>query len=77
MRPVLIINHGVASDQHDEAVSIDVSESGAAFETEANLKLASLVELVFDVNEETEYRCYARLLYRFGPRYGAYFTKLD
>jgi len=77
MMPLLIINHAVTGDQCNEGVSIDISESGVAFETEANLSSGNLVELVFDVNEESEYRRYARLHYRFGSRYGAYFTKLD
>jgi PilZ domain len=75
--PVLIIHHSAAGEQRNEAISIDISESGVAFETEANLNSGNLVELVFDANEESEYRRYARLLYRFGLRYGAYFTKLD
>ena len=75
--PVLIINHAAVDDQFVEGVSIDISESGVAFETEADLNSGNLVELVFDVSEETEYHRYARLLYRFGPRYGAYFTKPD
>ena len=79
MMPVLIINHSATGEQFDaeEGVSIDISKSGVAFETEADLNSGNLVELVFDVNEETEYHRYARLLYRFGPRYGAYFTKPD
>lgn len=75
--PVLVITHGVTGDQYDEGISIDMSESGVAFETEANLTLGNLIDLVFEVNEGTSYRRYARLLYRIGPRYGAYFTKLD
>jgi hypothetical protein len=75
--PLLIINHAVTGDLCDQGVSVDVSESGVAFETEANLSSWNLVELVFDANEESEYRRYARLIYRCGPRYGAYFTKLD
>ena len=79
MMPVLIINHSTTGEQFDEneGVSIDISESGVAFETEADLNSGHLIELVFDVNEESEYRSYARLRYRFGQRYGAYFTKLD
>ena len=79
MMPVLIINHSATGEQFDaeEGVSIDISKSGVAFETEANLSSGNLVELVFDVNEESKYSRYARLLYRFGSRYGAYFTKPD
>jgi hypothetical protein len=75
--PVLIITYGVTGEHYDEGVSINVSDSGVAFETEADLSSGSLVHVVFGVDQETEYRRYARLLYRFGPRYGAYFTKLD
>jgi hypothetical protein len=77
MMPLLIINYAVTGVQCNEGVSVDVSDSGVAFETEADLNPGNLIELVFDVNGETEYRRYARLLYRFGLRYGAYFTKLD
>jgi len=72
--PVRIISHSMAGHKSNQGMCIDISETGVAFVTEADLSLTDVVELVFEVNGETEFRCYALLLYRFGPRYGASFT---
>src|SRR3974390_3947979 len=62
--PVLIVSHGATEDQYAEGLSIDLSESGVAFEAEADLTPGDLVDLVFEVNADTVYRRFARILYR-------------
>jgi len=51
----------------------DISLDGVAFETKAKLFLQNTVELVFEIKDK-EFRRPARLLYRVGQRYGAYFV---
>ena len=75
--PLLIIRHGAAGEHYAEGQSIDLSECGVGFEAEGDLIPGEVVDLIFEVNEDTTYRRYARILYRHGPRYGAYFTKCD
>lgn len=75
--PVLIITYGCTEGNYVEGLSINISDSGIAFETDADLSLGSLVQVAFQVNQGIEYPRYARLLYRVGPRYGAYFARLD
>lgn len=60
---------------HCDAFCLDISEAGVAFVTEANLNLQDLLELSFEINGKVEFRQYARLIYRCGPRYGAYFIQ--
>jgi PilZ domain len=72
--PLRIISHGMAGHKSDQGMCIDISETGVAFVTEADLNFTDVIELVFEANGQTELRCQALLLYRFGPRYGAYFT---
>jgi hypothetical protein len=75
--PVRIISHVALREKCEEGMCIDISETGVAFMTDADLNLADVVELVFELNGRRAFRRYARLLYRSGPRYGAYFTTFD
>lgn len=75
--PVRIVSNAALGETCVEGTCIDICESGAAFMTEADLSLTDVVELVFELNGRPAFRRYARLLYRIGPRYGAYFTDLD
>ena len=75
--PILILKDGVASDLQDLGMCIDLSESGVAFETEVDLKITDIVKLVFDTEVGHCWSRYARVLYRNGLRYGAYFMDCD
>jgi hypothetical protein len=74
---VRIISHAGRGEKCEEGMCIDISYAGVAFMTEADLNLTDVVELVFELNGRAALRRYARLLYRCGPRYGAYFTNCD
>jgi len=74
---VRIISHTALGEKCEEGVCIDISEAGVAFMTEADLNPIDVFELVFELNGRPAMRRYARLLYRCGPRYGAYFTNFD
>ena len=54
---------------------LDVSEIGVAFETAADLNVGDTVELEFSQNDQPPYVQQARLAYRLGLRYGAYFSE--
>ena len=71
---VQIISHGALGDRSYDGVCTDISQEGVAFETEGELFLQGMVELVFEINNK-ESRVSARLLYRVGQRYGAYLVK--
>ena len=74
---VRVVSHTALGEKCEEGMCIDISEGGIAFMTEAVLNLTDVVELVFELNGRPALRRYARLLYRCGPRYGAYFTNFD
>ena len=69
-----IVSHAAPREKREEGWCIDISETGVAFTTEADLDLTDVVELVFQLNGRPAFRRYARLLYRCGLRYGASFT---
>jgi PilZ domain-containing protein len=75
--PVRIISHAAHREKCEEGMCIDISETGVAFMSKADLSPADVVELVFEINGRRAFRRYARLLYRCGPRYGAQFTTFD
>jgi PilZ domain len=74
---VRIISHAAPRKKCEEGWCIDISETGVAFMTEADLDLTDVFELVFELKGQPALRRYARLLYRCGPRYGASFTNFD
>lgn len=71
--PLRILTYGPLVDKSAEATCSDLSEGGAAFDCEADLNVGDIVILEFRQKGETAYRCHARLAYRMGRRYGAYF----
>jgi len=71
--PLQIISHGVLDQKCVKGISLDISEDGVGFLTDADLDLTNIVELIFESKVQPAFRTYARLIYRFGPRYGAYF----
>ena len=72
---VQIISHGAFGDKSDDGMCTDISLEGVAFETNAQLFLQNMVELVFEIENDTVVRRSARLLYRVGQKYGAYFVR--
>ncbi len=52
----------------------DISDDGVTFEAVADLDLTEIVELEFLPKDQPVFRRRARLLYRFGCRYGAHFS---
>lgn len=71
--PLRILTYGVLVDKANEAVCTDLSEGGVAFDSESELNVGDIVILEFHQKGEAAYRCHARLAYRMGRRYGAYF----
>jgi len=71
--PLRVLSCGLLMERSDEAICTDLSESGVAFGTEAQLNVGDIVLLEFHQKGEAAYRCHARLAYRMGRKYGAYF----
>lgn len=71
--PVRVLSCGMLMEKSDEAICTDLSEGGVSIETTARLNVGEIVILEFQLKGETAYRCHARLTYRMGTRYGAYF----
>src|SRR5271157_3348666 len=72
---VQIISHGAFGDKSYDGMCTDISLDGVAFETEAKLFLQNMVDLVFEIENKIIFRESARLLYRVGQKYGAYFVR--
>jgi len=72
---VRIITHGRETQCH-EGFCIDISESGIAFLSEAEINMQDLLELTIS-SGAAQLHHYARLIYRVGPRYGANFIQAD
>jgi PilZ domain len=71
--PLRILSCGLLMERSDEAICTDLSEGGVAFDTAAQLNVGDIVLLEFRQKGEAAYRCHARLSYRMGRKYGAYF----
>ena len=71
--PVRVLSYGPLMEKTQEAVCVDLSEGGVALDTEAQLNVGEVVIIEFQLRGEAAYRCHARLTYRMGRRYGAYF----
>jgi hypothetical protein len=71
--PLRVLSCGLLMEKTDDAVCTDLSESGVAFDTGAQLTVGDIVVLEFHLKGEAPYRCHARLTYRMGRRYGGYF----
>jgi PilZ domain len=71
--PLRVLSYGPLAEKSSDAVCVDLSESGVAFESPAELPVGDIVILEFHLKGESPYRCHARLSYRLGRRYGGYF----
>jgi len=71
--PLRILTYGLLVDKSNDGTCTDLSEGGVAFDCEAGLNVGDIVILEFRQKGEAAYRCHARLAYRMGRRYGAYF----
>jgi hypothetical protein len=71
--PMRILTYGMLVDKATEGICTDLSEGGVAFDCESELNVGDVVILEFRQKSEATYRCHARLAYRLGRRYGAYF----
>lgn len=71
--PLRVLSYGPLMEKSSDALCTDLSEAGVGFETEAELNVGDVVILEFRMKGEASYRCHARLSYRMGRRYGAYF----
>lgn len=71
--PLRILSYGVLTDKADEGTCTDLGEGGVSFDSDGELNVGDIVTLEFRQKGETAYRCHARLAYRLGRRYGAYF----
>jgi len=72
--PIQIISHGTTTQNCAQGVCVDISLTGVAFSTDADLHLTDIIELIFEPKCQPTFRQYVRLLYRLGPRYGGYFV---
>ena len=75
--PLRIVSCGLLIEKSDQATCTDLGEGGVAFETEAELNVGEIVVLEFRQKGEATYRCHARLAYRMGTKYGAYFLGVE
>lgn len=71
--PLRVISCGFLTEKSDVGICTDLSEGGVSFDSEGELNIGDIVILEFCQKGETAYRCHARLAYRMGRRYGAYF----
>lgn len=71
--PLRILSCGLLAEKADVGTCTDLSEGGVSFDSDGELSVGEIVILEFRQKGETAYRCHARLAYRLGRRYGAYF----
>ncbi len=71
--PLRIVSCGILAEKIDAGICTDLSEGGVAFNCDSELNVGDIVLLEFQQKGESAYRCHARLAYRLGKRYGAYF----
>src|SRR5664280_1563926 len=72
--PVRITYQGLLTEVSQEGICTDISETGIGFETEASLYVGEVLYLEFPHQNAVPIRFQARLLYKMGNRYGAYFV---
>jgi hypothetical protein len=72
--PVRIIYQGSLGEVSEDGTCTDISEAGIAFEAQTDLYVGEIVELEFRHQDADLFRFPARLLYKMGNRYGAYFV---
>ena len=71
--PLRILSYGLVDEKPVTGTCTDLSEGGVSFECAGELNVGEVVVLEFLQKAEASYRCHARLAYRLGRRYGAYF----
>jgi len=71
--PLRILSCGFMTEKADVGTCTDLSEGGVSFDSDGELNVGDIIVLEFHQKGETAYRCHARLAYRLGRRYGAYF----
>ena len=71
--PLRIVSCGLLMQKVDAGTCTDLAEGGVSFNCDAELNVGDIVVLQFQQKGEAAYRCHARLAYRLGKRYGAYF----
>ncbi len=71
--PLRILSCGYLQEKSDIGTCTDLSEGGVSFDCAGELTVGEIVILEFQQKGEPAYRCNARLAYRLGRRYGAYF----
>ena len=71
--PLRILSCGLIGEKAEAGTCTDLSEGGVSFECAGELNIGEVVILEFRQKAEPSYRCHARLAYRLGRRYGAYF----
>jgi len=71
--PLRILTYGMLVDKANDGICTDLSEGGVSFDCPSELNVGDIVILEFHQKGEAAYRCHARLAYRMGRRYGAYF----
>jgi PilZ domain len=72
--PVRITYQGLRDEVSEDAICTDISETGIALETPADLYVGEIVDLEFRHPGADPVRVPVRLLYKIGNRYGAYFA---
>jgi|ERR1700733_1602181 hypothetical protein len=71
--PLRILSCGYLEEKSDAGICTDLSEGGVSFDCAGELNVGEIVVLEFKQKGEAAFRCNARLTYRLGRRYGAYF----
>jgi len=75
--PMKIIRHTPTGEKCDSGFCIDISLTGVAFLSEAELSVADIVQLVSGPEDQPALQRYASLRHRCGRRYGAHFISPD
>jgi hypothetical protein len=75
--PVRITYQGLRDEITEDGICIDISETGVALETPADLFVGEIVDLEFRYPGADPVRVPVRLLYKIGIRYGSYFVSPD
>ena len=75
--PIRIVSCGLLTERSDAATCTDLSEGGLSFDCDAELNVGEIVVVEFRQHGEPTYQCDARLMYRLGRRYGAYFLSSE
>jgi PilZ domain len=75
--PITVTYSGPRDEITQDGICTDLSESGIAFETPADLFVGEIVDVTFRQKGAEAVRVSVRLLYKAGNRYGSYFMSPD